>query len=1303
MFENKVKCRFYAKTDEIWQIDMKTEGNEDLAKNLVDLKFVDQIATVVEPSPSTVKPVQNAKPSVTSNMQPSPTKPTLASVTVAKQSVQLPSSGTFTKPQSLNKNDLYEILITNVDTVNEFSVQLVKYRSELNGLREDMEAFYKQNPGQSHKLLDVDNPCAHFDDDKKTWYRALVIQKVPNEYYVIKLVDYGTVKCVHGITLKMLNQKFYEPCVQAISACLDDVPAVSNTEDYNFKFKELTLNKTFICKVVNILNQNNTQDHAKYSVSLLKGSDVISTLLSTNNANAVVQASFSNKKNEPENQRAIDIDHPFPVHEQPPLAPFQMQRKYPLNTNINFTNVNNTTGTNTERTRRSYDPRDSHKSDPPKPFMRQPYPPSVNFNQSKPSFSRFQQQETQPEPIVQTAAEPEAHQEPIVQIKQATDNPVVRQEPFVEKIKQVPVEPVVRQESIVQSKQATVELPVNQEPIVQSKQAIGKQVVQQESVVEKIKQVPVEPIVYQEPVVQKPVYVEPPVSQEPVVQATVECATVFRHQASYMVEQKFQDKLNEIIKTSIDEPNELENLKKIPAGNSIVSIKKIGQIQNVDIEPAKTELKPEGKVRATKKFKGCSVLDELKIRLYWDYRLCITYFISPSEFFVQLQDLFYRFDQRFDEFQAICTTAPKLTAYDVGQICCARYKQDNLWYRAEIVAVDGDRRHADLLFVDYGNTQTKTACSDLVVLSDTFAEPKCGVWVRLAANINLARQLTASQLETFENLALYKVADVNDVDLSLHDKYDWYGMFTRNHQGQYEIHIDSLLTKCFAHNLVDINEPVVGIDVPKQLTMLNYNIDSYEFDGKICHFNSLKEIYIHLGFMEKELKFVREKINEHSNKGDLIRLDKVCVTRKSNLTGIYCLCKYDGKDIADDRYYRAVVKSAIQCDSSYVLHLIDYGRCVTVGIDQLYYLWPHFYMLHPQAVQFRLPYATSIGNAWSDDEQVKFERCLPTGRQVNINILSSFQPFLMEFTVNNQFDFGFKSIIQDRVHQLTVEHPVVPISYVDTYQVCYFRDFANVYLHSKTYAGHLHHLQRKLNEESALYNLAKSIKVGADYLVECLDTKNWYRAKVVEQTTTAYRVHYVDYGFDDRVPIGDKDTRVRLLQRKELKILPTFAYHCELLNVADVVDRLHDRYAFVDANNLACIFDSYLKTNKSSSFSVRFASDANPFKIELYVNDIGLDQVLADFIQSGQCRVRFDSIVTHVNDSNDFYIQKTTSGNLLDQIQPQIDQSLGLLESYATGTLCIAIYNADSLFYRARIIEHIKDKKQIKVFYIDFG
>ena len=111
--------------------------------------------------------------------------------------------------------------------------------------------------------------------------------------------------------------------------------------------------------------------------------------------------------------------------------------------------------------------------------------------------------------------------------------------------------------------------------------------------------------------------------------------------------------------------------------------------------------------------------------------------------------------------------------------CCARYSDDNAWYRARVIAVDLPQQTATVCFVDHGNTDVVNLLPDLRQLSADLSVSPCQ-----AIPCSLARRpWSAEQCASFEDATVDKplqatfnelldntwLVNLKDGDVSLND------------------------------------------------------------------------------------------------------------------------------------------------------------------------------------------------------------------------------------------------------------------------------------------------------------------------------------------------------------------------------------------------------------------------------------------------------------------------------------------------------------------------------------------------------
>jgi hypothetical protein len=83
----------------------------------------------------------------------------------------------------------------------------------------------------------------------------------------------------------------------------------------------------------------------------------------------------------------------------------------------------------------------------------------------------------------------------------------------------------------------------------------------------------------------------------------------------------------------------------------------------------------------------------------------LAYVTSPSKFYCQLKNTADDLDKLMVSLNAD-STCDKLGPVTVGQACCARYGEDERWYRAVIEQVNSQPNGIFVRFVDYGNEET---------------------------------------------------------------------------------------------------------------------------------------------------------------------------------------------------------------------------------------------------------------------------------------------------------------------------------------------------------------------------------------------------------------------------------------------------------------------------------------------------------------------------------------------------------------------------------------------------------------------
>ena len=108
-------------------------------------------------------------------------------------------------------------------------------------------------------------------------------------------------------------------------------------------------------------------------------------------------------------------------------------------------------------------------------------------------------------------------------------------------------------------------------------------------------------------------------------------------------------------------------------------------------------------------------------------------------------------DSLMDQLDSLASSLSPMSAADVfsGQLCGAKFSEDDAMYRAKIVSVKDDM--IDVIYIDYGNSESRSL-SDLFVLPDDVLSPNPHV---------VMLELDGCEKFSLESVKVVKLSDVN--------------------------------------------------------------------------------------------------------------------------------------------------------------------------------------------------------------------------------------------------------------------------------------------------------------------------------------------------------------------------------------------------------------------------------------------------------------------------------------------------------------------------------------------------------------
>ncbi|XP_041358070.1 tudor domain-containing 6-like [Gigantopelta aegis] len=248
--------------------------------------------------------------------------------------------------------------------------------------------------------------------------------------------------------------------------------------------------------------------------------------------------------------------------------------------------------------------------------------------------------------------------------------------------------------------------------------------------------------------------------------------------------------------------------------------------------------------------------------------------------------------------------------------CCAKFTEDDAWYRATITSVSGDQ--VTVRFVDYGNTDVVSKAR-IVGLSDQHLQIPA---LAYHCELHSYRSWTPECVD-----ALDKVVKDQPLTVKVISAGD---VFT------VELHLDD-------------GSSVAGhlpAPVAEKSKASPYNLIDLEFGKKtavhISHVESIFTFYVQPVSSDDDLTSLAAAINEHYT------ADEPGVSVDWMKLGSACVARYT----EDEQWYRGIITSVDEKKCG--VHFVDYGNADIISKANVHQLKEEYATLPAQAVQCKL-------------------------------------------------------------------------------------------------------------------------------------------------------------------------------------------------------------------------------------------------------------------------------------------------------------------------------------------------------------
>ncbi|CAI9726720.1 Hypothetical predicted protein [Octopus vulgaris] len=686
--------------------------------------------------------------------------------------------------------------------------------------------------------------------------------------------------------------------------------------------------------------------------------------------------------------------------------------------------------------------------------------------------------------------------------------------------------------------------------------------------------------------------------------------------------------------------------------------------------------------------------------------ICMIFLISPHEFWCQpvcmgnaLKSLMKELNENQcdNAYGTFKTMPPSQTP------CLAKFTDDGMWYRAEIVDVKQDQ--AAVFYVDYGNAEI-LPFSQLRMLPHRFIDVPT-IAVKCSLNLPPGTIWSESQINALQDLALDHRVTAKVLSCL---------------QKTYVLELFDPLSK---KNLVSIVE---NTNTLKPLTIAN----GTSLPVVISWVNSPDAFWLQLVSNEHQLDELVQNMQDY--------YDKLKERYEGLVTvGTFVVAQFS----EDSAWYRAVVEEIFA--SNVRVRFVDFGNDEVTPITNLKPLVPVFTRHCCQAVRCRLIDIKPISfGEWGQDAKLFLEN-------IEENVLCTFKKqvqsiFHVELKLNGVsiaekfLQLGLAAIVnvKPQQHQEPNGHRQSK-NIIQTYKVIqprfdkpaavvvsYYTSIFDFWCQLVGFSEELEMLMDSLvadgNSSTLPHIKPGDLVVGNPCIAKNLGNKTWYRALVLDIQHNNVDVLFVDYGNTERVTFEN----IRQMTSKYMQ-LPRLASHCKLSDVyshlsivngvfSELVLEKSVQAKFLNYDQTTEIYEVDLIVDHNTSIVVHLeqfiSSSAAQTSTALHLPDTISRSNSKLSVISNDDKLPTGDIkeisVSYVYTPECFYVQFLDDDDVIESLADELnseyskqywlEKSLTLVE---VGMFCCAKYYLDDQWYRAVIVDYTTDDAAVR--FVDYG
>ena len=731
--------------------------------------------------------------------------------------------------------------------------------------------------------------------------------------------------------------------------------------------------------------------------------------------------------------------------------------------------------------------------------------------------------------------------------------------------------------------------------------------------------------------------------------------------------------------------------------------------------------------------------DSVPISVGARHDVFVSHIDSPSSFWLQLassDETLNTLAEKLEATYSSSTTTLTLVEPAAGMQCCAKFSEDEHWYRGIVQSVGPSG--VDIRFVDYGNSEVVDP-KDVKVLSPALANlPAQSIQCELLnCHPPAHSDWSEKEVAVFSELVVDKAILAEFVS---HDGHSWQ---VKLQEGEKDV----------AKALTAVGSGgSEKTDNRRTATISELHLNQGEtYSVYVAMSISPTEFYVQLSSQCDELEALMALVADYYNGHQPAPTLEV---------GSCCVAQYS----ENNAWYRAKIVQ-IESDNSVNVRFVDYGNCESVSSNQILALTDKLSVLPAQAVCCSL--TPNLTEQFSDDKleeffsldfenEFKIRVCGEESGRYIVQLMHKDATPISDTLLSPSTEMSAKSQQSFTPLNFTVGSRVdVYLSHIDSP--------SSFYCQPLELAGELDTMMTKLVTAVAESHPepVQSVVVGQICLARFSEDEEWYRAMVNSVTSDEQvLVTFVDYGNSE---LTSRDSLAVL--PKEFLSTEVQAVHCSVFETMDsevkwpqekveefqnlipesehytlmVTGVSESGQLFVDIEtsgeklNFASLLEDLgsvpqrpstlpveellehqmsnvsIQETEISTLAVKGSkTPSTELETESESGVEGEPLIRAPFNLSLAVQEEFEARVVHVHSPSLLFIQRLDCQPEVEVLSTEIEQycagfgGKSFQEAFRKGDFVLAKYSLDELWYRAQVLE-VNADSSAKVSFIDFG